>query len=72
MLANLWSTKVCGRNEFLFWKQPKGSMLVKNVVKHKNKTVTSDVDITVVLIVEVKIKKSSVNIFQKRWQVKIF
>jgi len=21
MLANLWSTKVCGRNEFLFWKQ---------------------------------------------------
>jgi len=46
-------------------------MLVKNVVKHKNKIGTSDVDITVVLVVKVKIKKSSVKIFQKRWQVKI-
>jgi len=72
MLANLWSTKVCGRNEFLFCEQPKGSMLVKNVVKHKNKIVTSDVDITVVLVVKVKFKKSSVKILQKRWQVKIF
>jgi len=32
-------------------------MLVKNAVKHKNKIVTSDVDITVVLVVKVKIKK---------------
>jgi len=47
-------------------------MLVKNVVKHKNKIVASDVDITVVLVVKVKIKKSSVKIFQKRWQVKLF
>jgi len=46
--------------------------LVKNVVKHKNKIVTSDVDITVVLVVKVKIKKSSVKIFQERWQVKMF
>ena len=45
----------------------KGSILVKNVVKHKIKIVTSDVDITVVLVVEVKIKKSSVKIFQKKW-----
>ena len=42
-------------------------MLVKNVVKHKNKIVTSDVDITVVLVVKVKIKKSS-----EGWQVKMF
>jgi len=48
-------------------------MLVKNVVnKYKNKIVTSNVDITVVLIVEVKIKKSSVKIFQNRWKVKNF
>ena len=47
-------------------------MLVKNVVKYKNKIVTSGVDITVVLVVKVKIKNSSVNTFQKRWQVKIF
>jgi len=47
-------------------------MLVNNIDKHKNKIVTNDVDITVVLVVEVKIKNSSVNIFQKRWQVKIF
>jgi len=47
-------------------------MLVKNVVKNKNKIVASDVDITVVLVVKVKIKKGSVKIFQKRWQVKIF
>jgi len=47
-------------------------MLVKNVVKHRNKIVTSDVDIAVVLVVKVKIKKSNVKIFQKRWQVKIF
>jgi len=47
-------------------------MLVKNVVKHKNKILTSDVVITVVLVVKVKIKKGSVMIFQKRWQVKIF
>ena len=46
-------------------------MLVKNV-KHKNKIVTSDVDITVVLVVKVKIKKSSVKVFQKRRQVKNF
>ena len=56
---------------FFSGSKPKGSMLVKNVVKH-NKIVTSDVDITVVLIVKVKIKKSSVKIFQKRWQIKIF
>ena len=36
----------------------KGSMLVNNVVKHMNKIVASDFDITVV--VEAKIKKSSV------------
>jgi len=47
-------------------------MLVKNVVKLKNKIVTSDVDITVVLVVKVKIEKGSVKIFQKRWQVKTF
>jgi len=47
-------------------------MLVKNVDKCKNKIVTSDVDITVVLVVKVKIKKGSVQIFQKRWQVNIF
>ena len=52
--------------------KPKGSMLVKNVVKLKNKIVTSDVDITVVLVVKVKIEKGSVKIFQKRWQVKTF
>jgi len=46
-------------------------MLVKNVVQHKNKIVTSDINITVVSVVKVKIKKSSVKIFQKRWQVKI-
>ena len=57
---------------FFSGSKPKGSMLVKNGVKHKNKIVTSDVDITVVLVVKVKIKKSSVKIFQKRWQVKIF
>jgi len=39
---------------------------------HENKIVTSDVDITVVLVVKVKIKKSGVKIFQKRWQDKIF
>ena len=72
MLAILWSTKVCGRNEFLFWKQTLESMLVIHVVKHKNKIVTSDVDITVVLVVKVKMKKGSVKVFQKRWQVKIF
>ena len=38
---------------------------------NKNKIVTSDVDITVVLVVKVKIKKNNVKIFQKRWQVKI-
>ena len=48
----------------------KGSMLVNSVVKHKNKVVTSDVYITVVM--EVKIIKSSVEIFQKRWKVKTF
>jgi len=47
-------------------------MLVKYVVKHKNKIVTSDVDITAVLVVKVKIKKSSDKILQKRWHVKIF
>ena len=57
---------------FFSGSEPKGSMLVKNVVKHKNKIVTSDVDITVVLVVKAKIKKSSVKIFQKGWQVKIF
>jgi len=46
-------------------------MLVKNVVQHKNNIVTSDINITVVSVVKVKIKKSSVKIFQKRWQVKI-
>ena len=46
-------------------------MLVKYVVKHKNKIVTSDVDITAVLVVKVKIKKSSDKILQKRWHVKI-
>jgi len=49
-----------------------GNMLVKNVVKHKNKIITSDVDITVILVVKVKIKKGSVKISQKRWQDKIF
>jgi len=52
--------------------KPKGSTLVKNVFKRKNKIVTCDVDITVVLVVKVKIKKSSVKIFQKRWQVNFF
>jgi len=47
-------------------------MLVKNVVKRKSKVVTSDVDVTVVLVLEVKIEKSSVKIFQKKLQVKIF
>jgi len=56
---------------FFSGSKPKGSMLVKNV-KHKNKIVTSDVDITVVLVVKVKIKKSSVKVFQKRRQVKNF
>jgi len=46
-------------------------MLVKNVVKHKKKIVTSDVDITFVSVVKVKIKKSSATICQKTWQVKI-
>ena len=55
---------------FFSGSEPKGSMLVKNVVKHKNKIVTSDVDITVVLVVKATIKKSGVKIFQKRWQVK--
>jgi len=45
-------------------------MLVTSVVKDKNKIVTSDVYITV--IVEVTIIKNGVKIFQKRWQVKIF
>jgi len=57
---------------FFSGRKPKGSILVKNIVKHKNKIVTSDVDITVVLAVKVKIKQGSVKIFQKRWQVKIF
>jgi len=58
---------------FFSGSKPKGNMLVKNVVnKYKNKIVTSNVDITVVLIVEVKIKKSSVKIFQNRWKVKNF
>ena len=57
---------------FFSGSKPKGSMLMKNVVKHKNKIVTSDVDITVDLVVKVKIKKGSVKIFHKRWQVKIF
>jgi len=48
------------------WKERVPFMFVKNVVKHKSKIVTSDVDITVVLVVEVKIKKSSFKIFQKR------
>ena len=63
----LWKERV----SFLVSK-PKGSMLVKNVVKHKNKIVASDDGITVILVVKVKIKKSSVKIFQKRWQVKMF
>ena len=50
---------------FFSGSKPTGRILVKNVVKHKNKIVTSDVDITVVLVVKVKIKKSSVKIFQK-------
>jgi len=50
---------------FFSGSKPKGSILVKNVV-NKNKIVTSDVDITVVLVVKVKIKKSSVKIFQKK------
>jgi len=57
---------------FFSGSKSKGIMLVKNVVKHKNKIVASDVDVTVVLGVKVKIKKSSVKIFQKRRQVKFF
>ena len=52
---------------FFSGSKPKGSMLLKNVVKHKYETVICDVDITVVLVVKVKIKKGSVKIFQKRW-----
>jgi len=52
---------------FFSGSKPKGSMLLKNVVKHKHETVICDVDITVVLVVKVKIKKGSVKIFQKRW-----
>jgi len=54
------------RRSFFSGSKPKGSMLVKNVVKHKNKIAISDVDITVVLVVKIKFKKSSVKIFQKK------
>jgi len=57
---------------FFSGSKPKGRRLVKNAVNHKHKIVTSDVDMTVVLVVKVKIKNSSVKIFQERWQVKIF
>jgi len=43
---------------FFSGSKSKESMLVNNVVEHKNKIVTGDVDITVV--VEAKITKSSV------------
>jgi len=47
-------------------------MLVKNAVKHMNKIVTRDVDITVVLVVKVKIKKAVLKSSRKGGKAKFF
>ena len=57
---------------FFSGRKPKGSMLVKSVAKHKNKIVTSDVDITIVLVVKVKIKRAVLRSSRKDGKSKFF